>query len=66
MAAKRAAPLLEVDIDKLAGITPFAVELRYDLHAACSGRIKIQHRLIYQVLQADRVAKVIRMWSRYD
>jgi len=29
-AAKRAAPSLEVDIDRLASITPFAVELRYD------------------------------------
>ena len=29
-AAMRASPALEVDINDLAGITPFAVELRYD------------------------------------
>ena len=30
-AARRASPSLQIDIDSLAAITPFAVELRYDL-----------------------------------
>ncbi|MDO8848149.1 MAG: Txe/YoeB family addiction module toxin [Coriobacteriia bacterium] len=37
-----------------------------DLAGACSRRITIQHRLIYQVLDAERVVKVLRMWSHYE
>ena len=42
--------------------TPPAFEkLVGDLAGACSRRINIQHRLVYQVLEAERVVKVIRM-----
>lgn len=37
-----------------------------DLAGACSRRITIQHRLVYQVLDAERVVKVLRMWSHYE
>ena len=37
-----------------------------DLAGAYSRRINIQHRLVYQVLESDRVVKVIRMWTHYD
>lgn len=37
-----------------------------DLVGACSRRITIQHRLVYQVLDADHVVKVLRMWSHYE
>ena len=37
-----------------------------DLTGACSRRINIQHRLVYQVLDADLVVKVLRMWSHYE
>ena len=37
-----------------------------DLRGACSRRINIQHRLIYQVVEDVRVVKVLRMWSHYD
>lgn len=37
-----------------------------DLAGAYSRRINIQHRLVYQVLQADRTVKVLRMWSHYE
>lgn len=37
-----------------------------DLTGAYSRRINIQHRLVYQVLQAERVVKVLRLWSHYD
>jgi len=32
---------------------------------ACSRRINIQHRLVYQVLEDVRLVKVLRMWSHY-
>lgn len=37
-----------------------------DLSGACSRRINIQHRLVYQVLAEDRIVKVIRMWTHYE
>ena len=47
--------------------TPPAYEkLVGDLAGAYSRRINIQHRLVYQVLQADRTVKVLRMWTHYE
>lgn len=37
-----------------------------DLDGAYSRRINIQHRLVYQVLKAQRAVKVIRMWTHYE
>jgi len=37
-----------------------------DLSGAISRRINIQHRLVYQVLEEEKIVKVIRMWTHYD
>lgn len=37
-----------------------------DLAGAYSRRINIQHRLVYQVLEEQRVVKVLRMWTHYE
>jgi len=37
-----------------------------DLSGAYSRRINIQHRLVYQVLEEERVVKVLRLWSHYQ
>ncbi len=37
-----------------------------DLQGACSRRINIQHRLVYQVLEKTRIVKVLRMWTHYE
>ena len=37
-----------------------------DLEGAYSRRINIQHRLVYEVLEAERVVRVLRMWSHYE
>jgi len=37
-----------------------------DLTGACSRRINIQHRLVYQVLDDIKTVKVIRMWTHYE
>lgn len=34
-----------------------------DVAGAYSRRINIQHRLVYQVLEEERVVKVLRLWS---
>ena len=37
-----------------------------DLTGACSRRINIRHRLVYQVLDDIKTVKVIRMWTHYE
>jgi toxin YoeB len=37
-----------------------------DLSGACSRRINIQYRLVYQVLEEIKTVKVIRMWMHYE
>jgi len=37
-----------------------------DLVGAYSRRINIQHRLVYQVFEDERVVKVLRLWSHYE
>ena len=37
-----------------------------DLAGAYSRRINIHHRLVYQILQRERIVKVIRMWTHYE
>jgi Txe/YoeB family toxin of toxin-antitoxin system len=37
-----------------------------ELAGACSRRINIQHRLVYQVLDDIKTVKVIRMWTHYE
>jgi toxin YoeB len=37
-----------------------------DLSGACSRRINIQHRIVYQILDDIKTIKVIRMWTHYE
>ncbi len=37
-----------------------------DLAGAYSRRINIQHRLVYQVLEAEKIVKILRMWTHYE
>ena len=50
---------------------PYQTPPRYekllgDLAGAYSRRINIQHRLVYLVLEDDRVVRVLRMWTHYE
>jgi len=59
------------ELIRLLEADPFQSPPRYeklvgDLSGAYSRRINIQHRLVYQVLEDDRIVKVIRMWTHYE
>jgi toxin YoeB len=41
-------------------------KLAGDLAGAYSRRINIQHRLVYQILEEERVVKILRMWTHYE
>ena len=45
---------------------PLFEKLIGDLSGAYSRRINIQHRLVYQVLDSEKVVKVLRLWSHYE
>ncbi|HVT57301.1 MAG TPA: Txe/YoeB family addiction module toxin [Thermoanaerobaculia bacterium] len=45
---------------------PSYEKLRGDLAGAYSRRINIQHRLVYQVDEDQRIVKVIRLWTHYE
>jgi Txe/YoeB family toxin of toxin-antitoxin system len=36
-----------------------------DLAGACSRKINIQHRIVYQILDDIKTVKIIRMWTHY-
>jgi len=37
-----------------------------DLLGAYSRRINIQHRLVYQIYEEEKIVKVIRLWTHYE
>ena len=37
-----------------------------DLTGAYSRRINIQHRLVYEVIEKDKIVKILRMWTHYE
>lgn len=37
-----------------------------DLKGAYSRRINIQHRIVYQVYESEKVVKVLRLWTHYE
>ena len=50
---------------------PYQTPPRYeklvgDLRGTYSRRINIQHRLVYQIYEKEKVVKVIRLWSHYE
>ena len=40
-------------------------KLKGDLQGKFSRRINIQHRIIYEVLEEEKVVKIYRMWTHY-
>jgi len=37
-----------------------------ELSGAYSRRITLQHRLIYQVFENEKIVRILRMWTRYE
>lgn len=41
-------------------------KLMGDLRGRFSRRINIQHRLVYEVLEQQKIVKVLSLWSHYE
>lgn len=77
-AAKQIALLKAAKLDgkvqnilKLMQQKPFACPPSYespkgDLQGLFSRRINVQHRLVYQVDEANKVVRVLSMWTHYE
>ncbi|MBU4317032.1 MAG: Txe/YoeB family addiction module toxin [Proteobacteria bacterium] len=62
----KAKQLIEILGDDPYQTPPFYEKLVGDLASAYSRRINIQHRLVYEVLEEEKIVKVIRMWTHYE
>ena len=62
---KKAKKLLEIIKQNPFQTPPKYEKLVGDLSGAYSRRINIQHRLVYQVFEDEKVIKIIRLWTHY-
>ena len=63
---EKAKQLIEIlKVDPFKNPPPYE-KLIGDLIGAYSRRINIQHRLVYEVLEKEKIVRVLRMWSHYE
>lgn len=58
--------LLEILEENPFKTPPNFEKLRGDLTGAYSRRINIKHRLVYQVIEEQKIIKIIRAWTHYE
>ena len=59
------------DILNILRENPFQTPPEYEkltgkYNMAYSRRINVKHRLIYEVLESEKIVKIIRMWKHYE
>ena len=64
--APQAKRLLEIIASNPFQNPPPFEKLVGDFEGSYSRRINIQHRLVYQVLQKEKIIKVLRLWAHYE
>jgi len=62
---KKTKELLEIVSENPCQAPPPYEKLVGDLSGAYSRRINIQHRLVYQILEDEKIVKVLRLWTYY-
>ena len=63
---KKAKALIELIKDDPFKNPPPYEKLQGDLRGAYSRRINIQHRLVYEVLEEEKIIKILSMWTHYE
>lgn len=63
---KKAKALIELIKDDPFKNPPPYEKLQGDLQGAYSRRINIQHRLVYEVLEEEKIVKILSMWTHYE
>ena len=62
----KAKGIIEILKEKPYQTPPPYEKLIGDLSGAYSRRLNIQHRIVYQIIDADKIVKVLRMWTHYE
>ena len=62
----KAQELLEIVSSNPYQTPPPYEKLVGDLAGAYSRRINIQYRLVYHVIEQEKIVKVLRMWTHYE
>jgi Txe/YoeB family toxin of toxin-antitoxin system len=62
---KAQALLAVLAVDPFQNPPPFE-KLVGDLAGAYSRRLTIQHRLVYEVVAAEKTVRILRMWTHYE
>ena len=62
----RAERLIQILRDDPYQTPPPFEKLVGDLSGAYSRRINIRHRLVYQIMEDERVVKILRLWTHYE
>ena len=63
---KKAKALIEIIKENPYETPPSYEKLMGDLTGAYSRRINIKHRLAYEVLEEEKIVKIISLWTHYD
>lgn len=63
---KRARALIDLLRENPYQAPPPFEKLQGALSGACSRRINIKHRLVYEVLEEEKAVKIISMWTHYE
>lgn len=64
--SQKAKELLEIVKEDPYKNPPRYEKLVGDLKGKLSRRINIQHRIVYEVLEEEKIIKVYRMWTHYE
>ena len=62
----KAKALIEVIRENPFQTPPSYEKLVGDLQGLYSRRINLQHRLVYQVLEEEKVVKIVSLWTHYE
>ena len=63
---KKAKQLIEILREESFKQPPRFEKLLGELSGAYSRRINIKHRLVYQVVEEEKIVKTLSMWSHYE
>lgn len=63
---KNAKALIDIIRENPFKIPPPYEKLVGDLQGLYSRRINIKHRLVYEVLEEDKIVKIISLWTHYE
>ena len=63
---KKAKVLIELVRENPFQTPPPYEKLLGDLKGAYSRRINIKHRFVYEVLENEKIIKILSMWSHYE